>query len=184
MSADKINDETKRKDVGVFVGVFGEDCLQENVMDSQLAGLYRGTGFLDFLQANRISFALDWQSPSMVIKIGCSASLVALDMACHSLRSGECCAAVVLGVNLITCPLMTLLYTDQGLLSPSGRCKTFDASADGYGRGEAVNGVYLKLLSNAMRDRDPIRAVVRASAQAMMGASRDSLNLKPRHRNC
>ncbi|KAK1570020.1 KR domain-containing protein [Colletotrichum navitas] len=153
-----------RKDVGVFVGVFGEDWLQENVMDSQLAGMYRGTGFLDFLQANRVSFAMDWQGPSIVVKTGCSASLVALDMACHSLRAGECSSAVVLGVNLITCPLMTLLYTAQGLLSPSGRCKTFDAAADGYGRGEAVNAVFLRRLSDAQKARDPIRAVIRASA--------------------
>ncbi|KAI8308661.1 Highly reducing polyketide synthase FUM1 [Colletotrichum sp. SAR11_59] len=153
-----------RKDVGVFVGVFGEDWLQENVMDSQLAGLYRGTGFLDFLQANRVSFAMDWQGPSIVVKTGCSASLVALDMACHSLRAGECAAAVVLGVNLITSPLMTLLYTAQGLLSPSGCCKTFDAAANGYGRGEAVNAVFLRRLSDAEGAGDPVRAVVRASA--------------------
>ncbi|KAI8246120.1 Highly reducing polyketide synthase FUM1 [Colletotrichum sp. SAR 10_96] len=153
-----------RKNVGVFVGVFGEDWLQENVMDSQLAGLYRGTGFLDFLQANRVSFAMDWQGPSIVVKTGCSASLVALDMACHSLRAGECAAAVVLGVNLITSPLMTLLYTAQGLLSPSGCCRTFDAAANGYGRGEAVNAVFLRRLSDAERAGDPIRAVVRASA--------------------
>ncbi|KAK2777211.1 polyketide synthase [Colletotrichum kahawae] len=153
-----------RKDVGVFVGVFGEDWLQENVMDSQLAGLYRGTGFLDFLQANRVSFALDWPGPSIVVKTGCSASLVALDMACHSLRAGECAAAVVLGVNLITSPLMTLLYTAQGLLSPSGCCRTFDAAANGYGRGEAVNAVFLRRLSDAERAGDPIRALVRASA--------------------
>ncbi|KAI8281754.1 Highly reducing polyketide synthase [Colletotrichum sp. SAR11_57] len=158
------SDLAARKDVGVFVGVFGEDWLQENVMDSQLAGLYRGTGFLDFLQANRVSFAMDWQGPSIVVKTGCSASLVALDMACHSLRAGECAAAVVLGVNLITSPLMTLLYTAQGLLSPSGCCKTFDAAANGYGRGEAVNAVFLRRLSDAERAGDPIRAVVRASA--------------------
>ncbi|KAK1951932.1 KR-domain-containing protein [Colletotrichum sublineola] len=101
---------------------------------------------------------MDWQGPSIVVKTGCSASLVALDMACHSLRAGECSSAVVLGVNLITCPLMTLLYTAQGLLSPSGRCKTFDAAADGYGRGEAVNAVFLRRLSNAKQDGDPIRA--------------------------
>lgn len=153
-----------RKDVGVFVGVFGEDWLLENVMDSQLAGLYRGTGFLDFLQANRVSFAMDWQGPSMVVKTGCSASLVALDMACHSLRAGECAAAVVLGVNLITSPLMTLLYTTQGFLSPSGCCRSFDAAANGYSRGEAVNAVFLRRLSDAERAGDPIRAVVRASA--------------------
>ncbi|OLN96157.1 Lovastatin nonaketide synthase 3 [Colletotrichum chlorophyti] len=170
-------DRETRRDVGVFVGVFGEDWLEENAMDSQLAGLYRGTGFMDFLQANRVSFAMDWQGPSVVVKSGCSASLVALNMACQSLRSGECSAAVVLGVNIITSPLMTLLYTDQGLLSPTGRCKTFDVSADGYGRGEAVNGVYLKRLSDAMRDRDPIRAVVRASATGHDG--RKSGQLKP-----
>ncbi|KAJ0268560.1 Type I Iterative PKS [Colletotrichum noveboracense] len=158
------SDFAARKDVGVFVGVFGEDWLQENVMDSQLAGLYRGTGFLDFLQANRVSFAMDWQGPSIVVKTGCSASLVALDMACHSLRAGECAAAVVLGVNLITSPLMTLLYTAQGLLSPSGCCRTFDAAANGYGRGEAVNAVFLRRLSDAEQAGDPIRAVVRASA--------------------
>lgn len=101
---------------------------------------------------------------SLVIKTGCSSSLIGLHMACDALRNGDCTSAVVAGTNLIMTPTMTIAMTEQGVVSPTGTCKSFDASADGYARGEAVNCVYIKKLSDAIRDGDPIRGVVRSTA--------------------
>ena len=85
-------------------------------------------------------------------------------MAAEALRRGECCSALVMGCNLILSPLMTIAYTEQGILSPTGRCRTFDAASDGYGRGAAVNALFVKRASDALRDGNPIRAILRASA--------------------
>ena len=89
--------------------------------------------------------------------------MVALHDACQALYSGECTSAVVAGSNLILTPTMTMSISDNMILSPDGICKTFDASADGYGRGEAVNAVCIKRLDDALRDGDQIRAVIRSS---------------------
>lgn len=99
----------------------------------------------------------------MLIRTGCSSSLVALHQAAEAVRRGTCTSAMALGVNLITSANMSVNFTNAGLLSPSGKCKTFDLSADGYGRGEAVNAVFVKTLRDALRDGNPIRAVIRAS---------------------
>jgi acyl transferase domain-containing protein len=99
----------------------------------------------------------------MVVRTACSSSLVALHMACQDIRSGECSAAVVGGVNLILEARETIVMTEQGVLSPTGSCKSFDAEADGYARGEGVSAVYIKKLSNALQDGDPIRAVIRST---------------------
>lgn len=101
---------------------------------------------------------------SMTIKTGCSASLVGLHEACQAIYSGECESAIVAGTNLIITPTMTLALSEQGVLSPTGSCKSFDAKADGYARGEAINAVFVKRLSDALRDGDPIRGVIRATA--------------------
>ena len=101
---------------------------------------------------------------SMTIRTGCSSSLIGLHEACQALYQGECISAIVAGSNLIITPTMTIAMTEQGVLSSSGTCKTFDAKADGYARGEAINAVYIKLLSDALRDGDPIQAVIRGTA--------------------
>lgn len=100
----------------------------------------------------------------MTIKTGCSSALVGLDLACQAIRNGDCDGALVGGVNLIFSPTMTLALSEQGVLSPTGTCKTFDAAADGYARGEAVNMLYVKRLSQALTDGDPIRAVIRGTS--------------------
>lgn len=100
----------------------------------------------------------------MTIRTGCSSSLIGLHEACQALYSGECHSAIVAGTNMILTPTMTVAMTEQGVLSPSGLCKTFDAEADGYARGEAINAVYIKRLSDAIQDGDPVRAVIRATA--------------------
>ncbi|KAK3328126.1 polyketide synthase [Cercophora scortea] len=150
--------------IGCYVGIFGEDWLDLSAKDPQHVGMYRITGTADFALSNRVSYELDLKGPSMTIQTGCSSSLVGLHEACNAIRSGECDSALVMGTNLIISPTMTVALTEQGVLSPAGLCKSFDASADGYVRGEAVNAVYIKNLSDAMRDGDPIRGVIRATA--------------------
>lgn len=100
----------------------------------------------------------------MTIRTGCSSSLIGLHEACQAIYNGECNSAIIAGTNLIITPTMTIAMTEQGVLSPTGMCKTFDAKADGYARGEAINALYIKPLSDALRDGDPIRAIIRATA--------------------
>lgn len=107
----------------------------------------------------------------MVIKTGCSASLVALHEACRALQSGDCTGAIVAGTNLIMGPTTTAAMTQEGIISPEGSCKTFDAAADGFARGEAVTAVYIKRLVDALRDGNPVRAVIRNTATNSDGKS-------------
>lgn len=100
----------------------------------------------------------------MTIRTACSSSLVGLHEACQALYNGECEGAVVAGTSLFLSPTMTIALSEQGVLSPTGSCKTFDAKADGYARGEAINAVYIKRLDDALRDGDPIRGVIRGTA--------------------
>lgn len=99
----------------------------------------------------------------MTLQSGCSATMIALHEACESIHSGDSCGAIVAGTNLILSPTMTATMSDNGVMSPTGTCRTFDAKADGYGRGEAVNALYIMRLEDAIRDRNPIRAVIRAT---------------------
>lgn len=117
----------------------------------------------------------------MVIKTGCSASLVGLHNACRALQSGDCTSAIVAGTSLILGPYLTAAMTQHGLLSPEGSCKTFDAFADGFARGEAINAVYIKRLDDAIRDKNPVRAVIRGTltnsdgkSQSLMAPNGDS----------
>lgn len=107
----------------------------------------------------------------MVIKTGCSASLVALHEACRALHSGDCCAAIVAGTSLIMGPATTAAMTQEGILSAEGSCKTFDAAADGFARAEAINAIYIKKLSDALTDGNPIRAVIRNTGTNSDGKS-------------
>jgi acyl transferase domain-containing protein len=107
----------------------------------------------------------------MVIKTGCSASLVGLHEACRALQSGDCTAAIVAGTSLIMGPTTTAAMTQEGIISPEGSCKTFDAKADGFARAEAINAVYIKRLDDAIRDNNPIRAVIRNTGTNSDGRS-------------
>lgn len=100
----------------------------------------------------------------MTLQTGCSSSLVGLHEACQALYSGECTSAIVGGTNLIFSPTMTTTMSENMVLSPSGMCKTFDEKADGYGRGEAINAIYIKPLKDAIRDKDPVRGIIRATS--------------------
>lgn len=149
------------KDIGCYVGTFGEDWLHSQSKENQFSGTFSGSG--DLMIANRVSYEFDLQGPSLVIKTGCSASLVGLHHACQALLSGDCSAAIVAGTSLIMGPHLTAAMTQQGVLSPDGSCNTFDASANGFARAEAINAVYIKLLDDAIQDGNPIRAVIRGT---------------------
>ncbi|CAM5362413.1 Acyltransferase domain-containing protein (Fragment) OS=Streptomyces tendae OX=1932 GN=GUR47_00005 PE=4 SV=1 [Streptomyces tendae] len=152
---------------GVFVGISHSDYgrLQE------APSMYSGTGQALSVAANRLSYVLDTKGPSLAVDTACSSSLVAVHQACRSLRSGESTMALAGGVNLLLRPHATDIFTQAGMLAPDGRCKTFDASADGYGRAEGCGVVVLKTLAAARRDGDPVLAVLRGSAVNQDGRS-------------
>jgi acyl transferase domain-containing protein len=117
------------------------------------------------IMANRISYFLNIKGPSITIDTACSGSLVGLDMACRSVQSGEVGSAIVAASNLYLNPDHVMDAGNVGQAhSPTALCHTFDADADGYVKAEAVSCVIVKKLSDAIRDRDPIRAIVRGSA--------------------
>lgn len=156
-------------DTGVFVGVSSYDyaLLQASRLDSIDA--YWGTGVALSVTANRISYALDLRGPSLAVDTACSSSLVALHTACQSLWSGQSRLAIAGGVNMILSPAFGINFTKAGVMAPDGRCKTFDADADGYVRGEGAGVVVLKPLERALADHDPIRAVIRGGAVGQDG---------------
>ena len=121
--------------------------------------------------AGRISYILGLQGPSLAVDTACSSSLVAVHLACQSLRSGECRLALAGGVNLMLSPDVNVLLSKGRMLAPDGRCKTFDAAADGYVRGEGCGVVVLKRLSDALADGDRVLAVIRGSAVNQDGRS-------------
>ncbi|GKT50418.1 highly reducing polyketide synthase gloL [Colletotrichum spaethianum] len=154
------------KTVGCYVGSFFEDWSNEMQRDPQYYSNYP-TGKWDIMLSNRISYAFDFRGPSMTVKTGCSSSLVALNLAVQSLILGECTSALVAGCSLfLSAPFSAAGASGilGNIASPDGVCKTFDAASDGIGRGEAINAVYVKRLSQALRDGNPVRAVIRSTA--------------------
>ena len=101
---------------------------------------------------------------SLALDTACSSSLYCLHIACAALNANECDAAIVASANLIQSPEQQLATAKVGVLSPTSTCHTFDASADGYGRGEGIGVLYLKRLSNAVRDGNPVRSIIRGTA--------------------
>src|SRR5215813_8448472 len=149
---------------GVFVGASNCDysrLIQEAGSEIEA---HHGVGSSLAILANRLSYFLDLSGPSLVVDTACSSSLVALHSAVQSLRSGECAAALVGGVNLICHPDLSIAYHKAGMLAPDGRCKVFDAKADGYVRSEGAVMLLLKPLSAAIAEGDQIHAVIRGSA--------------------
>jgi len=156
---------------GVFIGIMGNDYGDTPMNDPQLVNFYTFPGIARCIAANRLSHFFDFRGPSMAIDSACSSSLVATHLACQSLWSGESTLAIAGGVNLILSPEGTIWYAKAGLLARDGRCKTFDARADGLVRGEGAGVVILKLLSQALADGDPIHAVIAGGAVNQDGRS-------------
>ena len=151
-------------DTGVFVGISTSDYRALQFADPRLLDHLAGTGNAASISANRISYLLDLQGPSLAVDTACSSSLLAVHLACESVRRGDCAVALAGGVNLILSPDLTVAFSQARMLSPDGCCKTFDADADGYVRGEGCGMVVLKRLSDAVRDGDRIAAVILATA--------------------
>ena len=149
---------------GVFVGISTSDYGNFQLGQPALIDAYTGTGSAMSIAANRLSYFYDFRGPSMAVDTACSSSLVAIDLACRSLRDGGCTLALAGGVNVIVSPAIGMSFSRAGVTAADGRCKTFDARADGWVRGEGAGIVVLKPLSQALADADPIYAVIRGSA--------------------
>jgi non-ribosomal peptide synthase protein (TIGR01720 family) len=155
---------------GVFIGISHSDYARELAGPSDF-GAHTATGAALSIAANRISFSLDLRGPSLAIDTACSSSLVAVHMALQSLALGECDTAIVGGVNVILTPDLTIGLSKAGMMAPDGRCKTFDAAADGYVRGEGAGVIVLERLSAAREHGDRVLAIVRGSAVNQDGRS-------------
>ncbi|MGE5695634.1 MAG: type I polyketide synthase [Candidatus Sericytochromatia bacterium] len=164
-------DSLRHTQTGVFAGA----CLGEYgylaSTDLSQVDAYSGTGGALSIIANRVSYFLDLRGPSVTVDTACSSSLVALHLACQSLRSGDSNLALAAGVNLLLSPAVTRSFDQAEAMSPTGRCHAFDAGADGFVRGEGCGVAVLKRLSDALRDGDPVLAVVRGSAVNQDGRS-------------
>ncbi len=156
---------------GVFIGIATNDYGRLQWNDLERIDAYAGTGNALSIAANRISYLFDFRGPSLAIDTACSSSLVAVHLACCSLRNGESTLAIAGGVNLILSPAIAINFTKAGAMAPDGRCKAFDARANGYVRSEGAGVVVLKPLSKALADGDPIYATIRGSAVNQDGRS-------------
>jgi acyl transferase domain-containing protein len=139
--------------------------------DLDVEGPYGGTGTARSVAAGRLAYFLDLNGPAVQLDTACSSSLVAVHLACQSLQSGDCDLALAGGVNLILSPATTIQLGQLGALSPTGRCRTFDASADGYVRGEGCGIVVLTRLADAVAGRDRVLAVVLGSRSTTTAGS-------------
>src|SRR5262249_13137543 len=158
---------------GVYIGITGSDYtyLQLKTRDQSLLGAHFASGIAHSVLTGRLSYLLGLQGPSLSIDTACSSSLVAVLLACNALRYGECRMALAGGVNLILAPDIFIALSQLRMLAPDGRCKTFDAAADGFSRGEGCGVVVLKRLSDAQADGDRILGLIRGSAVNQDGPS-------------
>ena len=156
---------------GVYIATLSNDY------DMMFSRNYRrftsstGTGTANSIIANRLSYLLDLHGPSLTLDTACSGSLLAIELACRSLRSGESSLAIAGGVSLNLLPKGDVFFSSAGALSPTGRCRTFDADADGIVRSEGAGVVVLKRVNDAIEDGDRIYAVVRGGAINHDGSS-------------
>ena len=162
-----------RSRTGVYVGVFCLDNKLIHFSEQNHASLNTHTAAAATMAivANRVSYTFNLCGPSVAMDTACSSSLVAFHLACQSLRTGECDHVLVGGVNVMLKPEYTISMCKGKYLAPDGRCKAFDASGDGYGRGEGAGMIVLKRLEDARRDKDRIYAVVRATGANQDGAT-------------
>ena len=158
---------------GVYAGISTSDYRDLLGLSGRAGaeGLYAATGMSFSTAIGRVAFALGLEGPAMAVDTACSSSLVAIHQAVAGLQRGEADLALAGGVNAILTVQVTRLFESGGMLSPDGRCKTFDAAADGYVRGEGCGMLVLKRLSEAERDGDRIQGVILGSAVNQDGAS-------------
>ncbi|KAL4911017.1 hypothetical protein BDW74DRAFT_172471 [Aspergillus multicolor] len=147
----------------VHTGTFAEDYKGFFIEDPQFAGRYAASSLSPNMLANRISWFYDLRGESVNMDTACSSTLVALHAACQGLRTRSSDVAIMAGANLFLSPDTATFLNNQGFLSPDGRCFSFDERANGYGRGEGFGALILKRFDDALRDNDPIRAIIRAT---------------------
>lgn len=150
------------RNVGAFAGITLFDYALMQLREAAFVGPY-AHNTKQYIAPNRISNFLDLRGPSFTLDAACATSLIAVHLACQSLRSGECDAAICGSANVQLLPQFSIGFSQLGTISPTGRCKPFDAAADGYHRADAAAVIVLKRLSDALRDRDRIHAVIRGS---------------------
>lgn len=156
--------QLSKRNVGVFMGVCHWDYLEMQSRSASSTELHRASGISPAVISNRVSYFFDFNGPSVTNDTACSSSLVAIEQAVQALRSGACSLALAGGANLIWSPDHFMAFSKANMLSKTGCSRAFDHEADGYVRGEGAGIVVLKKLSDAVADRDPIRAVIRAVA--------------------
>jgi polyketide synthase 12/myxalamid-type polyketide synthase MxaB len=166
-------DRLQETAAGVYVGVCSSDYayLQLKSGDPLLLDAHFTSGIAHSVVSGRLSYLLGLRGPSVTIDTACSSSLVAVHLACQALRHGDCGMAIAGGVNLMLAPDLFVALSHSRMLAPDGRCKTFDAAADGFARSEGCGVVVLKRLSQARADGDRILAVIRGSAVNQDGPS-------------
>ena len=157
-------DTVAGSNTAVFVGSFTSDYQQMSTKEPDFRHNYAATGVDPGIISNRIGNTFNLNGPSFTINTACSSSVYAIHFACHALRARDCDAAIAGGVNLILTVDQHMNTAKLGILSPTSTCHTFDESADGYGRAEGAGALYLKRLSDAIRDGDPVRSVIRGTA--------------------
>lgn len=159
---------------GVFVGQYWDDYSSQRIYctDNRDIDRYAQLSALRGLTAGRICHILDSHGPAIQLDTACSSSSLAVHLACQSLRSGESDVALAGGVSLILAPEHLIGICQMAALSPDGRCKTFDARADGFGQGEGCGMIALKRLADAQADGDNVLAVVQGSAANHDGQAR------------
>ncbi|MGH9281035.1 MAG: type I polyketide synthase, partial [Acidimicrobiales bacterium] len=162
----QLPDDLARSPTGVFVGISGHDYadLQTRPGARELIDQYVNSGNAASLAANRVSYVLDLRGPSLAVDTACSSALTAVHLACASLERGECDLAVAAAVNALLTPEPTIGFCKAGMLSRTGRCRPFDAAADGYVRSEGAAAAVLKPLDRAIEDDDPVYAVILGTA--------------------
>ncbi|KAK3297385.1 uncharacterized protein B0H64DRAFT_457516 [Chaetomium fimeti] len=151
-----------KKHVGVYLGVCGMDYDHNSTCHEPSA--FTATGALRSFITGRVSHYFGWTGPSMTFDTACSSSAVAIHTACRNLLAGECTAALAGGANTITSMLWFQNLSAGSFVSPTGQCKPFDDAADGYCRAEGMGFVFLKKLSDAVRDGNPVLAIIPSTA--------------------
>ena len=148
--------------IGCYIGVVAQDY--ENNISHTTPNAFSATGALRSYIAGKVSHYFGWTGPGMTLDTACSASTVAITLACQSILSGECAAALAGGTNFYSTPMFFQNLAAGSFLSSTGQCKPFDTQADGYCRGEAIGAVFLKKMTNAIADGDQIMGVISATS--------------------
>ena len=157
------------QDVGVYVGSSSVDHVGRIASDPVACDSYLMTGNTLSIMSNRISYNLDLRGPSLTVDTACSSSLVAIDLACEAIRNGTVDTAIVGGVNLLLSPMSYIGFSRASMLSPTGRCRSFDGDADGYVRSEGAIVMVLRSVAAARKARNRIHATIVGSGVGQDG---------------